>query len=86
MSCHLLFITPPFTDDIDRIKEALHGHNVLTVSDSPGLAEAGVAINFTLVRDQLRFEINRASLETAGLRASAQLLKLAILVDEGAAP
>lgn len=81
-SCQLLFITSPFADDVDRIKEALHGRSVLTVSDTPGLARAGVAINLTLIRDQLRFEINRNSLETAGLRASAQLLKLAILVDE----
>jgi hypothetical protein len=81
-SCHLLFITESYASQLDRIRKSLSGRNVLTVSDSPGLAHAGVAINLTLVEDQLKFEINRNSLQTAGLHASAQLLKLAILVED----
>jgi hypothetical protein len=80
--CHLLFITSRYADRLDEIRGALGNRNVLTVSDTPGLAREGVAINLTLVEDQLKFEINRSSLESAGLQASAQLLKLAILVED----
>lgn len=80
-NCHLLFITSRYADRLAEIRDTLGHRNVLTVSDTPGLAHEGVAINLTLVDDQLKFEINRSSLKSAGLRASAQLLKLAILVD-----
>lgn len=46
----------------------LGSRNVLTVSDSPGLAERGVAINFVVVEGKLKFEINTATLKRAGCR------------------
>ncbi len=80
--CHLLFISNEYAGQIEKIQDQLENSNILTVSDTPGLAEEGVAINFALVDDRLKFEINRQRLEQARLQASAQLLKLAILVDE----
>ena len=80
---HLLFVTSAFTSELPRIRELIGQRNILTVSDTPGLAKRGIAINLTMVDDQLKFEINRLTLEGAGLRASAQLLKLAILVENG---
>lgn len=82
-ACNLLFITSAYASELPRIRKIVGHHNILTVSDTPGLARQGVAINLTMVNDQLKFEINRKSLEIAGLSASAQLLKLAILVENG---
>ncbi|MCK4640786.1 MAG: YfiR family protein [Candidatus Marinimicrobia bacterium] len=48
--------------------------------NSKGFANEGVAINFVTVEGKIRFEINIRALESAGLRVSSQLLKLAILV------
>ena len=80
--CHVLFIPSKQVTKLKEIMERLGERHVLTVTDTPGLADRGVAINFVLVKGNLRFEINQSALERAGLRASSQLLKLAILVEE----
>ena len=79
--CHLLFIPEERSKDLQSIL-ALLPPAVLTVADTPGLARKGVGINFVVVQGKLRFEVNRQSLQTAGLQAGSQLLRLAILVDE----
>lgn len=79
--CHLLFIAPQYAGRFADIQNQVRTSSILTVSDSPGMAKEGVAINFALIDDRLKFEINRQSLEQARLQASAQLLKLAILVE-----
>ncbi len=82
-TCHVLFISRERAGELDEIRQGLGNRSVLIVADTPGLADRGVAINFVLVKGKLKFEINRQALRRAGLRASAQLLKLAILVEDG---
>ncbi|HMC99217.1 MAG TPA: YfiR family protein, partial [Ferruginibacter sp.] len=57
------------------------GKGVLTVSEEPGLAKQGTAFNFIVNNDKLKFEANLKAIYAAGLKAGAQLLKLAIIVD-----
>lgn len=78
--CEMLFVTSKFAKHLDDLVKQLGSRNVLTVSDSPGLAARGVAINFVVIEGKLKFEINTATLKRAGLQASSQLLKLATLV------
>ncbi len=80
--CHVLFISSEHVGELDEIMQRLEDRSVLTIADTPGLANRGVTINFVLVKGKLKFEINQQALQRAGLRASAQLLKLAILVKE----
>lgn len=53
----------------------------LTISEEEGYAQQGTAFNFVLVKDKLRFESNIRAINSAGLKASSQLLKLAIIVE-----
>lgn len=80
--CHLIFITQKHKENLETILAQLAGQNILTISDTSGLAKQGISINFVLIKGKLKFEINRHALDKANLRASAQLLKLAILVDD----
>ena len=76
---HLLF----FSDDDTRVMETLavlKWGAVLTVGESDKFIAAGGMINFVHEADKVRFEINAAAAEHAGLKISAQLLKLAKLV------
>lgn len=57
------------------------GKGTLTISETPGYANLGTAINFVIVNDKLKFEANVKSINDEGLKASAQLLKLAIIID-----
>lgn len=79
-SCHLLFITPSSEDKLDEIIRSIEGKQVLTVSDTDGFGERGVAINFVLVDGKLKFEINTRALSAARLDMSSQLLKLGLLL------
>ena len=79
----MLFISNAFAPRLEGVLEKLKEKSTLTISDTPGLASRGAAINFVLANGKLKFEINRRTLNEAGLQASSQLLKLAILVDDG---
>jgi hypothetical protein len=52
----------------------------LTVSEREGFAAKGTAINFVIVDNKVKFESNLKAINSAGLKASSQLLKLAIIV------
>jgi len=79
--CNILFISGSMGNRLDAILGMVEGKNWLTVSDTEGFAARGIAINFVLIRESVKFEINRKAIERAGLRVSAQLLRLGILVD-----
>jgi uncharacterized protein DUF4154 len=66
--------------NMPAILKELDHPGILTVGDTDGFALRGGAINFTLQARKVRFEINPAITEQAGLKVSSQLLKLATLV------
>jgi len=78
--CHILFIPAGYPLPVKAVKEKVD-KKVLVVSERLGAAKQGAAINFILVNDKLKFEINTEAVYSAGLKASSQLLKLAIIVD-----
>jgi hypothetical protein len=76
----IVFISPSERPNTAAILKALDRPGVLTVGDTDGFAQRGGAINFVLQARKVRFEINPAAAEQAGLKMSSQLLKLATLV------
>jgi len=77
--CNILFISANSEYSLSSILIRV-GKGTLTISEEPGYAEMGTAFNFVLVRDKLKFEANPHAIEAAGLKASSQLLKLALIV------
>ncbi|MEK8051758.1 YfiR family protein [Ideonella sp. DXS22W] len=75
--CHVLYIAEAEERRQQPMLRALAGEPVLTVGDAAGFTEAGGAIGVTLEDGRIRFDINRAALDSAQLRASANLLRLA---------
>jgi len=76
-SCHMVFVSDEEGKRLPELLAALKGASVLTVGESQKFAELGGIINFVQEDGKLRFEINGDSAVSAGLRISAQLLKLA---------
>ena len=76
----IVFVAPSERANMAAILKALERPGVLTVGDTDGFALRGGAINFTVQARRVRFEINPAVAEQAGLKMSSQLLKLATLV------
>lgn len=73
-------------ENVHRILASLKGRPVLTMGDTPGLAEQGVMVN--LVRDsgRVRIEINLGAVKAAGLEIASPLLAKCRIVDRAPAP
>ena len=85
-ACQMLFISGSESEGLARALAAVRNRPVLTVGDTPGFAERGVAINLYVEQSKVRFEINLDAAKRAQLNISSQLLKLArITKDRGAA-
>jgi hypothetical protein len=67
----------------EEILARLGGAAVLTVGDGGGFAARGGMVNFYTESNKVRFEVNPAAAEEAGLRISAKLLGLARIVRDG---
>ena len=81
-ACRILFVAGSKKDQLEEIRQQAEDKHILTIGDTEEFAHQGVAINFTLVGEKLRFEIDCGAIERAGLKVSSQLLKLGILVHE----
>jgi hypothetical protein len=78
--CHILFIDRSETTHLPQIVQALHGRNILTVSDIDGSAQNGVMIDLVTESDHIRMRINIAAVRAGGLTISSQLLRPAQIV------
>jgi hypothetical protein len=75
--CNILFITRAEQHRVRRILESLDVGGTLTVSDIPGFVEDGGMIQFVNQGGRIRFTINIAAAQQAGLSVSSELLKVA---------
>jgi hypothetical protein len=78
--CHVLFIPKQSTHNLNDILARI-SKGTLTISEEDGYASLGTAINFVVVNNRLKFESNIRAIDGAGLKASSELLKLAIIVN-----
>lgn len=85
-NCRILFISSSADHDLKEILAVLDKASVLTVSDMPQFARRGGMIQFALENKRVRFEVNLATAERAGLTLSSQLLKLAVTVRRDPLP
>lgn len=81
--CQVLFVSASEKSHLDAIFRTLRGSNALLVGDTPGFAESGGAIEFTLQEKHVHFTINPDAMQRAELRANSQLLALAKIVHDG---
>lgn len=75
--CHVLFIGENEERRLVPMMRAVANEAVLSVGDGANFIDAGGAIGIALEDGRIRFDINRATLEQAQLRASSNLLRLA---------
>lgn len=80
--CHVLFIGASERENLRQIMSFLKGSAILTVSDTEKFAERGGIINFIMVENKIKFEINPDAAQQCGLKISSQLLRLARIVKE----
>lgn len=80
--CDVLFIASSEKDRLPSLLSTVKGLPVLTVSEIDGFAERGGMINFIVVENKIRFEINPEAAKQAGITISSQLLQLARIIKQ----
>jgi hypothetical protein len=79
--CNILFIPKNQNDQLNKINTIAEVNEVLIVTEERGMAMKGAAVNIIEKDQKIRFELNESALKRARLKASSQLLSLAILVN-----
>jgi hypothetical protein len=77
---HLLFITRSAPAGAQTLAQRYTSAPVLTLGERDGFARGGGILNFVLVDEAVRFEVNLTAAQRAGIRISSRVSKMAILV------
>jgi hypothetical protein len=80
-TCQIIFISQTGSRNLKHIMSALKKQPVLTVSDIKDFTAYGGIIQFKLVDNKVRFNINIDNASRAGLTISSKLLSLATIVS-----
>ena len=76
----ILFISKSVEDSVESFVVTTSNNHTLTITEKEGEGMAGSAINFIEKNGKLAFELNKSSIEKAGLRVSSELSRLAIII------
>jgi hypothetical protein len=86
VECQILFISSSEAKRLNKIIEALGNSAVLTVSDIPQFSQRRGMIQLLMEGNRIRFEVNLAATQRAGLTLSSELLKVATAVRKDSQP
>jgi hypothetical protein len=78
--CHILYVSASESAKLNQVLSNTKSKPVLVVTDNPGLAKKGAAINFVEVEGKIKFELSQKNAEASGLKVAGALASLAILV------
>jgi hypothetical protein len=78
--CHILFVADDVSGSVKRIASSTADTPTLLVTESEGLSRKGACINFVLVDDHLKLEINKTNIERRSLDIASELLNLGMIV------
>lgn len=79
--CHILFIPYNSTIPIETILSKFSGKPVLIVTERNGYGKKGAHMNFIIVSNKLKFEVNLKAINKSGIGVSSFLLQHAIIVQ-----
>jgi hypothetical protein len=79
--CDILFVPVQYGKYITKLNSMVD-NNTLLIGESTGFAAAGGAINFLIINNLLKFEINSKAILQRGFMINVELLKLAILIED----
>ena len=71
-----LFVTPRLADEVEALRAALDGADILTVAPSAELTRRGIVLGFELVSSRPKLFINLAQAARQNVSMPAEILKL----------
>ena len=79
-NCHILFISDEESSSIKKIASGTAASSILLVAETEGMARKGACINFVIVDERLKLEINKKNISQRDLGIATELLNLGTLV------
>lgn len=79
---NIVFVSASETAHLDEILHLVKGLPILTIGETPSFAQRGGIINFIVVDDKIRFEVNVGAAKQADISISSRLLALAKIVPQ----
>ncbi|NVO09342.1 MAG: YfiR family protein [Bacteroidales bacterium] len=79
--CNIIFISSEKSGELQNVISKIGSNSTLIVTEKEGLANSGAAINFVIIGDKQKFELNKRNLTRYGLKINNQLDALAIIVN-----
>lgn len=79
-NCQILFICEDASSRFKKIVSKTINNSTLIISEADGLASEGSCINFVIIDDHLKLEINKRNIENRDLKIASELLQLGIPV------
>ena len=79
-NCHLVYLSKAKSKEFEAVQSKFSSKATLIITDSNGLGKKGSSINFRLVGNRLKFELNQSAVTKSNLKVSSQLSSLAILI------
>ncbi|RLD62288.1 MAG: YfiR family protein [Bacteroidetes bacterium] len=78
--CNILFIPKNKSNELSNILNKLNGKSTLIITEKKGMAKQGAGINFVIVNNKQKFELNKANITKYKLKISPSLINLAIII------
>jgi len=79
--CNILFVPDNCSVPIETIISRFSGKPVLIVTEQKGYGKKGAHMNFVLIENKLKFEVNLKAINKSGIGISSFLLQHAIIVQ-----
>ncbi|MEM9299265.1 MAG: YfiR family protein [Bacteroidota bacterium] len=76
----LVYIGKSGADEFEAIISKVGNKPILTVTAKNGFGKKGSCINFKVVDNRLKFELNQAAVKKTSLKTSSQLAEMAIII------
>jgi hypothetical protein len=80
-NCHILFVCEDESGSLKKIASLTAGEPVLLLSEAEGSAHKGSCINFIIIDEHLKLEINKNNIAQRNLGIASELLSLGIIVQ-----
>jgi hypothetical protein len=78
--CHIVFILSDNSGQLTDVLGKVKGKSALIVTDKPGLAKLGSAINFFIDDNKQKIELNKSNIEKYKLKVASTLVEMAVQV------
>jgi hypothetical protein len=79
-NCHIVYILNDKSTQLADVVVKVKGKSALIVTDKEGLASKGAAINFVIVENKQKIELNKSNIERYKLKVAEQLVSMAVPV------